>query len=236
VNFGMEEERRARALRRRDVVASPVECEEIVGRIFATVKRPTHSASHWEANAGQVTPFSVSFLLRAIGPISTSDVFLDVGSGFGNVVCQIVLQTDVSKAIGMELQKPLMEMGMATISKWHQKHKRLEKLEFRCDDVCSFADELPEYALDATIIFSNNVRFLPNAVYSLFRLASALPKARILVTAVPICARHRPQCQGEFCALWKTVYIVQTEVSWTCTPVWFYVYRKDDLMDAVFDM
>ena len=96
--------RKTRALRRRQANLSALDCEKLVGIIFAKVNRTTHKGDRWDGNTGEVTPYGVTFLLRAMGPIAPSDVFLDVGSGLGNIMCQMLLPTNVSKAWKKSLQ------------------------------------------------------------------------------------------------------------------------------------
>ena len=224
----MAESQRPRALHRRHFHMSAGECEEAVRDIYAKVKPLTHRGNSWESNTGEVFPSSVSHILRIVGPIGASDVFLDVGSGLGNIVCQVLLQTSVLKAIGMEKQKKVLEVGQTAIAGCTTMYRRLKQAEFRCDDVSTYAIDIPEYARDVTIIYSNNVRFNPDANYSLFHLASKLPKTRMLITAVELCPRHSLPCPNELCALWKRTDIVQTQVSWTNNPVWFNVYQRAD--------
>ena len=206
--------RRTQALRRRLRPSSEGECEELVQKMYYSVNRSTHGGNQWESNTGEVLPQSVTFLLRVVGPIGPSDVFLDVGSGLGNIVCQVLLQTEAQKAIGVEKQRAVLELGQSIVVRWQQNHQRLKNAEFHQDDVRLYAQDLPEYALDATIIYSNNVRFHANANHALFQLASSLPKARLLITAVATCPRHRAKCQNPLCATWKRTDIVQTAVSW----------------------
>jgi hypothetical protein len=224
------------ALRRRHRPSSAVECEELVQKMYSSVKRSTHGANQWESNTGEVLPESVTFLLTIVGPIGPSDVFLDVGSGLGNIVCQVLLQTDAQKAIGMEKQRAVLELGESTVNKWQHTHRVLKNAEFHEGDVRAYVDELPEYALDTTIVYSNNVRFRADANHALFQLASSLPKVRLLITAVETCPRHRARCQNRLCATWKCTDIIQTAVSWTASPVLFYVYKRVDLLGSVLNM
>ncbi|KAJ0392701.1 hypothetical protein P43SY_009965 [Pythium insidiosum] len=49
-------------------------------------------------------------LKRRFGPTPT-DVFVDVGSGIGNVVAQVAIETDVAASIGIEVRKDVAGLG-----------------------------------------------------------------------------------------------------------------------------
>ncbi|KAE8890928.1 hypothetical protein PF003_g24877 [Phytophthora fragariae] len=89
---------------------SPSSGERAVTAIFAEVPRDvvvqgTNKMPH--RNAGELIPSGISSLLRELGGICESDVFLDTGSGVGNVVVQVVLATNVAKALGVEVRQDL---------------------------------------------------------------------------------------------------------------------------------
>ncbi|POM79498.1 Hypothetical protein PHPALM_2820, partial [Phytophthora palmivora] len=84
---------------------SPSRCEQTVATIFADVPREvvvqgTNKNPH--RNAGELMPCGISSLIRELGELGNSDIFLDIGAGVGNVVVQVALGTSVNKAIGIE--------------------------------------------------------------------------------------------------------------------------------------
>ncbi|KAG2765943.1 hypothetical protein PC116_g7113 [Phytophthora cactorum] len=95
------------------ITLSPTSVEQAVVEIFADVSRETvlgyddRSIHH---NVGEILPGGVSILLREL-PIDERDKFVDIGVGLGNVIAQVVLQTKVYRAIGIDRTKTFCEQA-----------------------------------------------------------------------------------------------------------------------------
>ncbi|GMF56083.1 unnamed protein product [Phytophthora fragariaefolia] len=93
--------------------------ERVVTAVFAEVPYVVVQGANKmpHRNAGELMPCGISSLLRELGGLCETDVFLDIGSGVGNVVEQVVLATNVAKALGVEVHQDLNDLGMKTIAK-----------------------------------------------------------------------------------------------------------------------
>ncbi|POM79392.1 LOW QUALITY PROTEIN: Hypothetical protein PHPALM_2955, partial [Phytophthora palmivora] len=83
------------------------------------------------------TPISmhgVSILLSLLSPVKATDVFLDVGSGVGNVVAQVAIETPIGLCIGVEIQHELSLLSKAVIESANATQPRLAKVHiYTCD-------------------------------------------------------------------------------------------------------
>ncbi|OWY93703.1 LOW QUALITY PROTEIN: hypothetical protein PHMEG_00036805 [Phytophthora megakarya] len=66
-------------------------------------------------NVGEITMEAISKLIE-VANFEDNDVFLDVGSGIGNVLVQVALQTRAARAIGIEIQSSLVTKAMELIT------------------------------------------------------------------------------------------------------------------------
>lgn len=76
--------------------SSPLEASaafSAIQEIFGAVKADNvrHSGAHVSHNAGKLSFTGTSKMIGAIGQISIDDVFLDIGSGVGNIIVQVAL-------------------------------------------------------------------------------------------------------------------------------------------------
>jgi Histone methylation protein DOT1 len=83
-----------------------VAIDEIFSDFTAADVRQPRGLRHF--NAGEIAPIGVTLIIEATDP-HANDVFVDVGSGTGSVLAQIVLQTSVSNVIGVEIREDLAQ-------------------------------------------------------------------------------------------------------------------------------
>jgi hypothetical protein len=85
--------------------------------MFASVRRSDvrQSSGRAEQNVGELSFLGVVTLIEAC-QLTSSDTFLDVGAGIGNVVTQVALQTRVKLAIGIEIRVDVAVIGQDIIS------------------------------------------------------------------------------------------------------------------------
>jgi len=112
------------------------------------------------------------------------------------------------------------------VEAWSWAHSQLKKAQLLHDDISKYEFDVPVFAVDATVVFRNNIRFTPKAINALTKVVCRLPDARMLITAVPLCPRHRSSCRSEQCLKWKLYELVEVSGSWTSKPVLLYVYRR----------
>ncbi|GMF30700.1 unnamed protein product [Phytophthora fragariaefolia] len=140
----------------RTPLMSPSSGERAVTAIFAEVPRDvvvqgTNKMPY--RNARELMPSGISSLLRELGGLCETDVFVDIGSGVGNVVVQVVLATNVAKALGVEVRQDLNDLGMKMIAKSVNSKRLLERSQLVCQDIMDMRiSVMPPYA-DATVVF-----------------------------------------------------------------------------------
>jgi hypothetical protein len=170
--------------------------------MFASVRRSDvrQSSGRAEQNVGELSFLGVVTLIEAC-QLTSSDTFLDVGAGIGNVVTQVALQTRVKLAIGIEIRVDVAVIGQDIIST-HQARDfpQLERSRIIIGDIRK-TDK--GSLVDATILYSNNVLFAPESNLGIERVCCMLESLRLVVLAVPACHRHSARCMKEFCAMWS---------------------------------
>ncbi|OWZ18395.1 Histone methylation protein [Phytophthora megakarya] len=106
---------------RRTPPLSPTSSEQAVHAIFAIVPRElvvSYDGHETHRNVGEILPGGISMLLAELD-IDNHDIFMDIGAGLGNVVAQVVLQTKVYRAIGIECREDVLRAGTKAISTCH---------------------------------------------------------------------------------------------------------------------
>ncbi|GMF57713.1 unnamed protein product [Phytophthora fragariaefolia] len=86
--------------------------EQVVKKVFADVSRALvlrdNNTPH--RNVGEMLPVGMSSLLNE-PTIDSSDLFLDIGAGLGNIVAHVVIGTNAYKAVGIELRADARKAG-----------------------------------------------------------------------------------------------------------------------------
>lgn len=111
---------------------------------------------------GEILPSGMSAIFEQI-TINTSDVFLDLGSGIGNIVLNAAAMFRIKAAYGIEMM-PLRSRYAQTISICFK--NMLDYFKFRVSPFSLMegdftAPEYDKYIEAATIIFINNYVFKP---------------------------------------------------------------------------
>jgi precorrin-6B methylase 2 len=70
-------------------------------------------------NVGEIAPIGVTKILEVLD-LNSQDVFLDVGSGTGSILAQVVLQSPAREAIGLEIQEDLVKKSTDAIDAGRQ--------------------------------------------------------------------------------------------------------------------
>eukprot|EP00644_Phytophthora_capsici_P005337 jgi/Phyca11/96254/e_gw1.1.1318.1 len=182
---------------------------QIVSTLFKDIARRevVYPASEPHLNAGELLPDGVISQIKAIqriNPIQSRDVFLDIGSGVGNVVAQFALSTKVRACIGIEIRRVYAE------------------------DVNQIDLSLTYPFSSATIVLANNLRFEPSTTLHITNELLFLTDAWLVVFTSEVCPRHSSTCSNVFCTRWKLETVATLKVSWTATlvPAYLYTERK----------
>ena len=186
------------------VVISAAESQAAVSSIFSSIsKRDVRQVSgRAEHNAGEITVGGVTKLIEACDLLS-GDIFLDVGSGVGNIIAQVVLQTDVCAAIGVEIRSDLALRGKTLMYMHERIYPRLHKVQIYPDDVSALDFDKDTVLQRTTVLFCHNTVFKTKDTIVLEHICCRLPFLRTVIVQDPFCHRHRPNCIREFCTLFR---------------------------------
>jgi Histone methylation protein DOT1 len=208
------------------------EIYEAVQEIFysltrADVRQPS-GLSHF--NSGEIAPIGVTAIVQAIN-LQANDVFVDVGSGTGSVLAQIVLQSQVSRVIGVEIRQDLAQKSRESIELASAKYPALRKIQIFTDDVKNLKWPTMIRLSESTVIFANNILFEPEVNLALLELICHFSKRhdlRIILISQRFCGRCHTKCSNEFCNIWKEDRTVVVRTCWKDKPIQVYLYRKKD--------
>ena len=213
-----------------DACEAPLDKEEAyeaVDAIFESVVKKTvlHSGKDIHLNTGELSFDGVSALIESIGDISTQDRFLDIGSGLGNVVTQVALQTKMKRSIGVEIRRSVANLGKKLIEAKCCEMPRLKKVQIIAEDMCDVDLLADEEIKETTVLFSSNKLFLPATNLAMERVICDLKNLRYVFLGQPFCQRHTKRCCKEFCLLWVLCEEIKVDMTWTSTEVMLYKYK-----------
>jgi len=185
-------------------ILSATESHAATSQVFSSVgKRDVRQESgKTESNVGELTPSGATEVISAC-QITSEDVFLDVGSGVGNVITQVALESNALAAIGIEIRGRLALQGMSLINMNKEKYPRLKTVHIYPQDVCALNFEADNLLRQTTILFCHNTLFKPEVACIVESLCCSLPCLRTVVLQQPFCHRHRQTCVREFCTLFR---------------------------------
>ena len=201
---------------------------DAVASIFAAVKRSDvrQLPGRADQNVGEVSPLGITDMIE-ICRFTCQDVFLDVGSGVGNVVTQIALQSYVKDAIGVEMRSDVAALGKRLLRKAQEtSFPQLARVRIIVRDIRDMVEDVAPIA-HATVLFSSNILFSPSSNLAIHRVCCMLPSLRLLLLAAPACPRHSSRCINEFCAIWKLdESVVEINSEFRKAKVRLYVYGR----------
>lgn len=176
---------------------------EALDQIFRPVRKTDvlQAAGRIETNVGELSPRGTLKVIEMCD-IQEDDVFVDIGSGIGNVVAQVAIQTKARLVIGLEMRADLVRLSRQLMVDGRQAFPALNRVQLIEGDIT--ATEVGESVItQATVIFANNLLFTPLANRALHALCSQLPYLRLVLLGDRPCPRHRARCSNHFCLLWK---------------------------------
>ena len=184
-------------------------------------------------NAGELAPDGVTAILDALD-LTTRDVFVDIGSGTGSVLAQVVLQSEVSRAIGLEIRAELAEKSRFAFDRAKDKYQRLHKVEILTGDIKYLSPTIRAHLCSASAIFSNNAAFEPQDNHDLQNFVCSfdiMTELRVVMLSQRFCFRCHNSCSKEFCRRWKETDVILAKTCWMEKPVEVYVFRQKHLID-----
>jgi hypothetical protein len=211
--------------------------EEVLSGIWRSdVLQPSGKVN---LNTGEVAPVGISQLVDAVG-FSATDIFVDVGSGTGNVVLQIALESRVP-CYGIEIRDELATKSRYEIEKFAEKYPSLRQVNIISDNVSELSPMHFKLLEHCTILYSSNRLFDPVDNLALQDLILSLPNLLTVVLSSPFCSRCGLTCNQNFCLVWKTTTELLVQPTWTKEKIRLYVYNRTNanqgsLIDLVMRM
>jgi len=220
------------AIFQQDVQPSPhstlltsTESHEAIRAIFETIQLADvhQKAGETELNVGEITTDSVTKLIRICG-ITSSDMFVDIGSGVGNVVAQVALESSAYVAVGIEVRASLAKCSKRQLERFSSVFPRLRNVRIHAQDVVNADVNLWH---DTTIIYCHNTVFQPATQLFVEQLCCSIPRLKTVILQNPFCSRHRVGCAREFCTVFHhREDPLHLSVAFKSSAVPFHVYFK----------
>jgi Histone methylation protein DOT1 len=196
--------------------------EQIFGHLTrADVLQPS---GQLQLNAGEIAPVGVTAFLEKVD-ITSKDVFVDIGSGSGSILAQVVLQTPVLRSVGLEIRADLAKKSKDAIEAARSKYPRLLLAKVIKGDVKAMSLSVEKELMEATIVYSNNVVFSSEDNLALKEFICVRPSIRVVLVSQKFCARCSASCADEFCTTWEAVQTIQAKACWKDAPVDIFMYK-----------
>ncbi len=199
--------------------------DEIFGQMTrADVKQPSGRP---HLNVGECAPTGVTAMLRQL-QLTQDDCFVDIGSGCGSVLAQVVLETPVKNAIGLEIRPDLAIKSREAMKQAGEKYLRLNQVEVITGDIKALPYDDLEKLCSATVIFCNNLIFMPEdnlGLHDFICSFDAFGELRAILLTQRLCPRCPVHCKDQFCELWEVDSVIKVDTCWTNHPAEVYCYR-----------
>jgi hypothetical protein len=196
----------------------------IVQDVFAEVTKADirQPAGKREHNASEMSMCGVSAMLEALD-IKDGDVFLDVGSGVGNVIVQAALETDSRMCVGVEMRSELVSVCKRLIASYGD--ERLDRVVVQEADITKEQVEVMHPVIQATHLFCHNTLFTEESKLALAELCW-LPRLRHIALSELLCPRHTARCQRPICRFWHVTKIIKVKVTYAHAPVPIHIMSR----------
>lgn len=162
-----------------------------------------------------------------MGPIDATDVFLDIGSGIGNVIAQIALTTNVRSRVGLEVRPELCAVSETRSRNHLAAFPHLRKLHVVAVDARDAALSSRSPMREATLVFANSFLFEEETKLVVARELCEMPRVRVVAASCLFCPRHRARCTQPFCARWTYIRKVEVPCSWKSSLHGIFLYKQN---------
>jgi Histone methylation protein DOT1 len=214
---------KARVNKNRSVEEIYAIVEEIFGHLTRKdVRQPSGKS---ELNAGEIAPVGVTAIVKEVD-FTTQDVFVDIGSGIGSILAQIVLQTPVMRCVGLEIRADIAQKSRDAFEAAKRKYTRLDKVNVVTGDVKAMSLNVEKELLDPTIVYSNNLTFSAEDNLALKDFICEHQTTRLVLLSQKFCTRCSPSCTDEFCTKWEEVKTIQAKTCWKDQPADIFLYKR----------
>jgi 16S rRNA A1518/A1519 N6-dimethyltransferase RsmA/KsgA/DIM1 with predicted DNA glycosylase/AP lyase activity len=199
----------------------------VIQKLFHAVSKAEirQKAGETELNCGEIQSTGLTKVLAECR-VTDEDVFVDVGSGIGNVISQVVLQCPVRLCIGVEIQARCVELSKRIIAQNALKYSRLRRLMLWNADVKDLSVLHIDRLQAVTILYANNLVFSESTQLVLEDLTCKLSSLKIVAVTMPFCTRHRSTCTRAFCTAFEAYKELEVEVHWKCSLQKLHLFRR----------
>jgi len=191
----------------------------------ADVRQPS---GQQHLNAGELAAVGVTAMLEGID-LTQNDIFLDIGSGTGSILAQVVLQTPACQAIGLEIRPELAAKARESIQAASMEFARLHMVKVVTGNVKDMSQDMRAELENATVVFCNNIVFQPQHSLEVHKFICGSSRFRTVMLTQRFCPRCPDKCSNVFCTLWKEVKTIAAKTCWKEKPVEVYVYERKHL-------
>jgi hypothetical protein len=200
---------------------------DLVHNIFASISSGDvrQPGGQMESNTGEISMVGVSKMLVAFGAVDRDDVFVDIGSGIGNVVTQVALQAPFKRVVGIEMRASVLTIGAACVTRAAATEPLLERVHTVHADIRCQPVHLHPQLHQMTHLFSSNLLFAEESNLVLEELC-LMPSLKYLAITRPLCPRHRASCSKWFCQRWQLQETIQVPMTYTSKLVPLSVYVR----------
>lgn len=213
-------------------IHSSEQIQNIIKKMFQniTLSDILQPSGSTDFNSGEITVEGISSILLEIPDLSVMDSFADIGSGIGNILAQVALETPVRMCFGIECRPELVNIARRAFKAALKETPTLAKVNMTCEDI-----RAPRWHTEAnlracTVLYSNNLVFRPDANLQLEAFVTSENRLRYVVVFKKFCCRHRDGCQRLFCTLWQLQSIVRVTAHWCSGHVDAFIYKRKNKM------
>lgn len=197
--------------------------EDIFGHITKADVRQPRGKQHY--NTGELAPAGVTKMLEMI-TLESQDRFLDIGSGVGSIVAQVLFQSSVQSTLGIEIQEELAKTSRAAIAKASKQYTRLSDAGILEGDIKSLINPVEQLAMASTVVYSNNKVFEPEANLKLMEFLCSSDQFRLVILSEQACPRCSATCGKTFCLTWMLDGTVTVPNCWSPQEIELYIYKR----------
>lgn len=152
--------------------------QEYLQLLYNKTAFPYSQSTNFHLTRGEILFPSIEKLLSII-TINEQDIFLDLGSGKGQVVVQVFLRSKVSKSHGIEINSPLYQQSMMVAHCIQKDWPNLylgREMEFFHGDFLQLPFNSP------SIVFINSVCFDQDLLLAIGNKINNTPSIRVVLT------------------------------------------------------
>ncbi|KAK7873280.1 hypothetical protein R5R35_011346 [Gryllus longicercus] len=212
----------------------------VLGQVYNRSVSDAKKLNHYKPFSSEVygeTSHEVIFEIMNKIKLTNDDIFLDLGSGVGQVVLQVAACTPCKISIGIERAKVAssyaksMDINFKKLMNWYGKKYG----DYSLIEGDFFDKSFRKVILDASVIFVNNYAFDAVTDYKLREIFADIKEGTQIISPRSLCSlnfRINQRNLDDIGSIMNVTQISNTSnsLSWTSNPVPFYLHVIDRTM------